>query len=131
MEVDKTKRDFIHRMFGKKLEIFTGASPMPPASGRRAWKIDLANWKKMSRTLCLGGSFSEEKVIRNRSWEGVWEVWGGSWEVFRSLLVLGWCLGCSGGGLWIDIRRLLDGFRGQNGVKFDPKSKKKQSYNMI
>ena len=41
----------------------------------------------------------DEKVIRNRSWEGLWEVWGGSWEVFGRLLVPGWCLGGSGGSL--------------------------------
>ena len=40
-----------------------------------------------------------EKVIQNRSWEALWEVWGGSWEVFGRLLVLGWCLRGSGGSL--------------------------------
>ena len=52
----------------------------------------------------------DEKVIRNRSWEGLWEVWGGSWEVFGRLLVSGWCLGGSGGvsgsifgGSWTDL----------------------------
>ena len=53
----------------------------------------------LARKFWFGGSFLDEKVIRNRSWGGHWEVWGGSWEVFGRLLVPGWCLGGSGGSL--------------------------------
>ena len=78
-------------------ELFNGASPVPPASESRLWRIDFGNWKLLARELSFGDSFLDEKVIRNRSWEGLWEVWGGSWEVFGRLLVSGWCLGGSGG----------------------------------
>ena len=89
---------------------FNGASPVPPASESRLWRIDFGNWSLLARKLCFGQSFLDEKVIRNRSWEGLWEVWGGSWEVFGRLLVPGWCLGGSGGilgsifgGPWPDL----------------------------
>ena len=39
----------------------------------------------------------DKKLIQNRFWEGHWAVLGASWEVFGRLLVLGWCLGGSGG----------------------------------
>ena len=74
----------------------------------RGWRFVLA------RKLWFRGSFLDDKMIRNRSWEGLWEVWGGSWEVFGRLLVLGWCLGGSGGvsgsifgGSWTDDGKRL------------------------
>ena len=40
-----------------------GASPVPPASERRLWRIDFGSWKFLTRKLWFGGSFLDEKVI--------------------------------------------------------------------
>ena len=62
------------------------ASPVPPASESRVWRIDFGNRKFLARKLSFAGSCLDDKVIRNRSWEGHCGVWGGSWEVFGKLL---------------------------------------------
>ena len=41
----------------------------------------------------------DEKVIRNRSWEGHWEVWEGSWSSLGGLWDLGGVLEVLGGSM--------------------------------
>ena len=41
----------------------------------------------------------DEKVIRNRSWESLWEVWGSSWGIFGRLSMIWLCLGGFGGSM--------------------------------
>ena len=87
-------KSYQNRFYEKYLCLISnGASPVPPASESRLWRIEFGNWNLLARKLWFGGSFLDEKVIRNRSWAGFWKVWGGSWEVFGRLPVFGWCLG--------------------------------------